>query len=95
MLQDQSGGLAARVTPHTFRHTYGSRLVAAGLDIGYVARQMGDTVETIMRVYLHEYESVQHEAKARGIMESEFGALLSGTELSPRALPQAATNGHA
>jgi integrase len=92
-------GITARVTPHTFRHTYGSKLVAAGLDIGYVARQMGDTVETIMRVYTHEYESVQHEARARGIMESEFGGLLSGgeivTELSPRALPQAASNGHA
>lgn len=39
--------------PHTCRHSCGSLMIAAGASIADVARYLGDSVGTIVRVYLH------------------------------------------
>lgn len=41
------------VTSHWLRHSYGSNLVASGVDLPTVARLMGDTLETISKTYIH------------------------------------------
>lgn len=50
--------------PHIFRHTFGSWLIYAGAPLTYVAAQMGDTIETLTRVYAHDLQ----DADKRGIM---------------------------
>jgi integrase len=38
---------------HTFRHTHASRLLAEGVDVAEVARRLGDTPATVLKVYAH------------------------------------------
>ena len=39
--------------PHNLRHTFASKLLAEGQPITYVANQLGDTVQTMLRRYAH------------------------------------------
>jgi integrase len=58
------------VTMHKLRHSYGSRLIDAGLPISYVAAQMGDTPETIYKTYIHQInrrESREHAKRLAGV----------------------------
>jgi integrase len=45
-------GLNKRSPLHSFRHTVAMRLLDAGVKVHEVAAQLGDTVETIVRVYV-------------------------------------------
>jgi integrase len=54
-----------KVTTHTLRHTAISRWIAAGLDVVEVARQAGDTVEVITRVYAGEFARAQRRDSIR------------------------------
>lgn len=42
-----------RVTPHTLRHTWASLAAQAGVPMFQVAGVLGDTLQTVMRVYAH------------------------------------------
>lgn len=41
------------VSPHCFRHTYASNLVASGYNIKTVADILGDTLDTVIKTYVH------------------------------------------
>ncbi|MDO4594455.1 MAG: tyrosine-type recombinase/integrase [Tissierellia bacterium] len=41
-------------TPHSFRHSFASRLISEGLDPLTVSYIIGDTIETVLRVYTHK-----------------------------------------
>lgn len=60
-------GLRQR-TPHAMRHGVATAQVAAGVPLGDVARWMGDTVEMIVKTYLH-----QTGADVRGAMTKILG----------------------
>lgn len=45
----------APFTVHKLRHNFGSQMIRAGASPAYVAEQMGDTVETVLRRYTHEW----------------------------------------
>jgi integrase len=62
------------VSTHDLRHTAISRWIAAGLDPVTVARMAGDTLETILKVYAHEFD----KAKNR---ESNRAKLVEGTAI--------------
>lgn len=47
---------------HLWRHTFGSRLLANGAPITYVAARMGDTESTLLRVYAHEIAIAEQRA---------------------------------
>lgn len=47
---------------HVFRHTFASRLISEGVDVATVAALLGDTVETVQRVYVHAIEDKKEEA---------------------------------
>lgn len=49
-------------SPHDFRHTYATNLLANGVDIRTVASLLGDTVTTVEQVYLHYTEEMREKA---------------------------------
>mgnify|MGYP000724018317 CR=1 FL=1 len=63
----RSLGLPVRGS-HTLRHAVASHLVAAGVPLADVARFLGDSVEVIVRTYLHATS-----ADVAGAMEGLFG----------------------
>ena len=43
---------ALRITPHSLRHTYASQLLTAGVQLPYIARQLGhSSISTTERCY--------------------------------------------
>lgn len=44
---------------HDLRHTHVSRLFAAGLDAAAIAARVGDTIDTVLRTYAHEYDATR------------------------------------
>jgi integrase len=60
---DRAGLNAEDVKPlstHDLRHTAISRWIAAGLDPVTVARMAGDTLETVLKVYAHEFDKAKN-----------------------------------
>lgn len=54
-----------RLSAHDLRHTAISRWVAAGLDVAQVARQAGDTIQTIVNVYATELDAAKRRPELR------------------------------
>jgi len=60
---------------HDVRHTYASLLVAEGLNVVFVSRQMGHSSPDItLRVYSHLWGAAEHAIKARAALDSVYGA---------------------
>jgi integrase len=53
------------VSPHMLRHTFASRLIALGLDVVEVARQLGDKPDTLLRVYAQAFQDARHRDEIR------------------------------
>ena len=53
------------VSCHDLRHSYVSRLISSGIDPVTVAALAGDKVETILRVYAHEYDRARRGSELR------------------------------
>lgn len=58
------------VTPHDLRHTYGTLLVAQGLDFKTVAELLGHDVETTIKTYSHVTDEMRE--KAANVIENIF-----------------------
>jgi integrase len=56
---------AQPVSCHDLRHSFVSRLISNGIDPVTVAALAGDKVETILRVYAHEYDRAKRGAELR------------------------------
>ena len=52
-------------SPHCLRHTYASKLLAEGVDIQTVAALIGDTVETVIRTYVHYTDEMRESANSK------------------------------
>jgi site-specific recombinase XerD len=50
------------VSCHDLRHSFASRLLSQGRDAGTIAAMLGDTVETVIRVYIHGHAWKGREA---------------------------------
>ena len=46
-------GIRRKVTPHTFRHTFASMLVAEGGDLSHIQKYMGHSTISTTQIYLH------------------------------------------
>lgn len=51
-------------SPHDFRHTYATKLLANGVDIKTVASLLGDTVDTVIKTYIHYSDEMRENARA-------------------------------
>ena len=56
-----------RITLHGFRHSHASILVAQGFDFVNVAKRLGDSPDTISKVYGHAFDEV--EEKMIGVLD--------------------------
>lgn len=64
---------------HDLRHTHASRLIALGWDPVEIARRLGDRVETVLRVYIHEFDARRRSAERRAALESLYGEIGSSS----------------
>ena len=53
------------VSAHMLRHTFASRLIALGLDVVEVARQLGDKPDTLLRVYEQTFQDARRRDEIR------------------------------
>lgn len=49
-------------SPHDFRHTYATNLLARGVDLRTVASLLGDTITTIEKTYIHYSDEMRKNA---------------------------------
>lgn len=52
-------------TTHDFRHTYATKLLAKGVDIKTVASLLGDTVNTVIKTYIHYSDEMRENARTQ------------------------------
>lgn len=71
------------LTPHSFRHTYASLAIDAGVPITDIARQLGHTVQTLQRTYAHYIGDGQRRAA------NALGAALSHRFSGPKRAARA------
>ena len=65
---------------HDLRHTHASRLIALGWDPVEIAKRLGDRVETVLRVYVHEFDTRRRSAERRAALESLYGTTSTSGE---------------
>ena len=64
-------------TMHDLRHSFASLLIAQGLDVDYISRQLGHSnPATTLWVYASEFDSIRHADAARSALSEHFGNLL-------------------
>ena len=64
------------------RHTYASLLIAQGVNVAFVSRQLGHaSVSTTLNVYTHLFDHAEHAATVIERLESRFAETLQPTEL--------------
>jgi integrase len=63
---------------HDLRHTAASLLVAEGLNVTYVSRQLGHADPSItLKVYARMFDAAEHSQRASDALEASFGGVLS------------------
>jgi integrase len=64
-----------RLSLHSLRHGFASLLIANGLNVLYVSRQLGHANPTVtLGVYAHLFERADHAAAAREALEAGYDA---------------------
>jgi len=64
------------VTPHTLRHTWGTRAAQKGLKLFEIAEAMGISQKTAERNYIHHCETFQAEAVLKGAPPTGMGKVV-------------------
>jgi len=60
-------GAVPRLRVHDLRHTFASLLIAEGLDVVFVSRQLGHASTSVtLNVYAHLFDRKNHAERARG-----------------------------
>jgi integrase len=64
-----------KLTLHSLRHGFASLLIANGLNVVYVSRQLGHANPSItLEVYAHLFERADHATAAREALEASYAA---------------------
>src|SRR5207244_13529157 len=62
-----------KLTLHSLRHGFASLLIANGLNVVYVSRQLGHANPSItLEVYAHLFARADHAAAARGALDASY-----------------------
>jgi integrase len=77
-------------TLHDMRHSHVSRLIALGLDPQEIASRIGDTLQTTLRVYGHEFDSQRRGEQRRAVLEDLYG---DGAQMATHTRSQVVTGG--
>jgi integrase len=77
---------------HDLRHTHVSGLIADGWDVVEIAARVGDRIETVLRVYSHEFDVKRRSERRRGALEARYGGgMATDTPRSPAITGDART----
>ena len=71
--------------PYTLRHTYASRALSAGVELAWLAEQLGDRLETVLRHYARWIGSADRDAKELAKLEGNWqstGKTMKADEVS-------------
>jgi integrase len=74
----KAAGLHApgKLTLHSLRHGFASLLIANGLNVVYVSRQLGHANPSVtLGVYAHLFDRADHAATARGALDASYEAM--------------------
>jgi integrase len=88
----KAAGLHApgKLTLHSLRHTFASFLIASGLDVVFVSRQLGHAHPGItLHVYSHLFAARDHAATAREALDASHRAI-NGTDACEAAAVETA-----
>jgi integrase len=88
----EAAGLAAepRLRFHDLRHTFASLLIARGLDVVFVSRQLGHADPSItLRVYAHLFDAEKHARAASYALDAELAIALPGPRPLSTSFPDA------
>jgi integrase len=70
-----------RVSLHSLRHTFASLLIANGLNVVFVKRQLGHANPNItLEVYAHLFERADHATAARKALEASYTATVAAAD---------------
>jgi integrase len=65
-----------RLTLHSLRHAFASLLIAKGLNVVFVSRQLGHANPSItLQVYAHLFERADHATAARAALDASYTAI--------------------
>lgn len=65
-----------RLSLHSLRHAFASLLIAKGLNVVFVSRQLGHSSPAItLRVYAHLFEQADHAVAAREALQASYEAM--------------------
>jgi integrase len=79
-------------TMHDLRHTFASLLIAQGLDVVFVSRQLGHAnPATTLRVYASEFDRARNADAARSALSAGFGNVLETATRNHRQQPKLET----
>jgi site-specific recombinase XerD len=68
-----------RLSLHSFRHAFASLLIANGLNVVYVSRQLGHANPTItLGTYAHLFQRADHAHAAREALDASYEAMANG-----------------
>ena len=66
-----------RPTLHVLRHTFASMLIAEGLDVAFVSRQLGHAKPSMtLDVYTHLFDQASRIDSARASLDARYGNLV-------------------
>ena len=68
--------MGGRLTLHSLRHGFASLLIARGLNVVFVSRQLGHSNPSItLKVYAHLFEQADHATAAREALDTNYAAM--------------------
>ena len=77
-----------RLSLHSLRHGFASLLIAKGLNVVYVSRQLGHANPSItLEVYAHLFDRADHAAAAKEALEADYEASAGGLGSSAEVRP--------
>jgi integrase len=70
-----------RLSLHSLRHSFASLLIAEGLNVVFVSRQLGHAkATTTLGVYAHLYAQADHATAARAALQASYEAMTARQE---------------
>jgi hypothetical protein len=70
----------SRLSLHSLRHSFASLLIANGLNVVFVSRQLGHAKPTTtLAVYAHLFDQAEHAHTARAALEASYQTLSART----------------
>ena len=66
-----------RLSLHSLRHGYASLLIANGLNVVFVSRQLGHANANVtLEVYAHLFQRADHAETARAALDASYAATI-------------------